>query len=131
MTFIDSSVLLAAWRGISNLRIKSLTILSDSNREFTSSPFVKLELLPKAIFHKNLAEVEFYQAFFESVINLPKDLEKIISLAEKTAGNYGLNGMDALHISAAILSKSTEFITAERPTSPLFRVKELNVISIR
>ena len=39
--------------------------------------------------------------------------------------------MDALHIAAAVLSQAEEFVTAERPTSPLTRVKEIRVVTIR
>ena len=38
--------------------------------------------------------------------------------------------MDALHIAASYLANVEEFITAERPTSPLSRVKEFTILSI-
>jgi hypothetical protein len=38
--------------------------------------------------------------------------------------------MDALHIAAAIEVGAAEFITAERPTSPLFRVRGVKVVSL-
>ncbi len=131
ITFIDSSVLLAAWRGVPNIKIKALTILSEVNRKFISSPFIKLELLPKAVYHKNSVEVKFYETFFDAVENWNFNSDEVIILAEKIAEKYGLNGMDALHIAASIKSNSGEFITAERQTSPLMRIKELKVISIR
>lgn len=31
------------------------------------------------------------------------------------AGRYGLNGMDALHIVAAIAMRANKFVTTERP----------------
>lgn len=51
-TFIDSGVLIAAARGRSEQSKRAMQILDDPSREFVSSPFVKLEILPKAIFNK-------------------------------------------------------------------------------
>ncbi|HEX8738324.1 MAG TPA: PIN domain-containing protein [Pyrinomonadaceae bacterium] len=129
-SFVDSSILRAGWRGITVLRIKSLTILSEAEREFVSSPFVRLEVKPKAVFHKNADETAFYAAFFENVDEWIDDLKKIVSEAESLAEKYGLNGMDALHIAAAIIAEADEFITAERSTSPLSQVKEVKIVSI-
>jgi hypothetical protein len=52
-TFLDASVLIVGWRGQAAPRIKALTILNDPKREFVSSLFVKLEVLPKAQYFKN------------------------------------------------------------------------------
>ena len=41
--------------------------MEDNRREFYSSEMVRLELLPKAVYHKRTAEVEFYQLHFSSV----------------------------------------------------------------
>lgn len=129
-SFIDSSILLAGWRGISGLRIKALTILSDASRQFVSSPFVQLEVRPKAVFHRNTNEIFFYDTFFENVGEWSDDVRQILAEAGTVAEKYGLNGMDALHIAAAIIAEADEFVTAERSNSPLSRVKELKVISI-
>lgn len=129
-SFIDSSILLAAWRGVSVLRIKALTILSDSSRKFVSSPFVRLEVRPKSVFHKNADEVFFYDTFFDNTGEWIDETQLIVGKAEELAENYGLNGMDALHVAAAVISQSDEFITAERSTSPLSRVTEIKIISI-
>lgn len=39
---------------------KALLILDDPEREFVSSAFVKLEVLSKAIYHKQQEEIEVY-----------------------------------------------------------------------
>ena len=130
-TFIDSGILLAGWRGTPVLRIKALTILSETEREFISSPFVRLELKPKAIYHKNILEADFYDVFFENVTFWIDKVEKIVNLAETVSEKHSLNGMDALHISAAIIGKADEFITTERVVSPLHRVTEMKIISIK
>ncbi len=66
-TYIDSGVLIAAIRGIEPIAQKALEILDDPDREFVSSMFVKLEVLPKAAYHKQTLEQEFYTTFFDSV----------------------------------------------------------------
>ena len=129
-TFIDSSVLIAAWRGNLNLRMRALTVLSDPQREFISSPFVRLEVRPKAIFHKNQTEVAFYDTFFTSVTTWIDEYKKLVVEAVKVGEKFGLNGMDALHIAAALLAKADEFITAERPNSPFSRVQAVKILSI-
>jgi predicted nucleic acid-binding protein len=129
-TFIDSSVLMAAWRGNLSLRIKALTVLSDPKREFISSPFVSLEVRPKAVFHKNQVETAFYDTFFGSVSEWVDGYDRLIAEAVRAGESFGLNGMDALHIAAALLSRVDEFITAERRTSPFSRVRGVTIISI-
>lgn len=52
-TFLDSGVLISAWQGDPARQIKALTILSDPKREFVCSPFVRLELIPKATYYRN------------------------------------------------------------------------------
>lgn len=63
-TFIDAGVLITAWRGQAAERLRALTILNDPHGEFVSSPFVQLEVLPKAQYYQQRDEVEFYEAFF-------------------------------------------------------------------
>src|SRR6185295_5701260 len=109
LTFIDSSVLIAAWRGNLSLRIRALTVLSDAQREFISSPFIQLEVRPKAIFHKNQTEVAFYDAFFSSVTQWFDQYKNLMAEAERVGEKFGLNGMDAIHIAAALLSRADEF----------------------
>jgi hypothetical protein len=38
--------------------------------------------------------------------------------------------MDACHIAAAIVGLADEFYTFEKPTKPMFRTKEVKVISL-
>ncbi len=51
-TYIDSGVLITAFQGIQAISIRTNQILNDENREFASSRFVQLEVLPKATFNK-------------------------------------------------------------------------------
>lgn len=129
-TYIDSGVLIAAFQGIQLVSIKANQILNDENREFASSQFVKLEVLPKANFNKQEDEVEFYETFFSAVIHWATDLEQITQDAYQLGCTYGLAAMDALHVAAAIQIKADELITTEKPTKPMHRVREISIISI-
>ncbi len=55
---------------------KAMQVLDDPDREFVSSPFLKLEILPKAVYGKRQAEVEFYQTFFAAVRHWAKTLTR-------------------------------------------------------
>ncbi len=45
-TFVDSGVLIAAARGNEDVARQAMAVLDDPEREFASSPLVKLEVLP-------------------------------------------------------------------------------------
>jgi len=52
ITFVDAGVLIAAARGTANVSAKAMAILDDPNRSFASSEFIRLELMPKAVFNR-------------------------------------------------------------------------------
>jgi predicted nucleic acid-binding protein len=56
--------------------------------------------------------------------------EELVEDASQRAKQYGLGAMDALHITAAISANANEFITTEKPDKPMFRIKDLKVITI-
>ena len=150
LAYIDSGVLITAAVGTNEIaRRNAAAVIDDTNRKFASSFMVQLEVLLKAIYFKNVVEIAYYSAFFDSVtawygkieeINdslLVSQKTEIISHTElnlaayKYGCKYGLGGSDALQIAAAITLEADEFVTSERLTSPLFRVTELKVTSIR
>jgi predicted nucleic acid-binding protein len=130
VSFIDSGVLVTAARSVGELSEKALAILEDPEREFASSEFIKLEVIPKAVYNRQTKEAEFYETFFNSVTCWAPDLNKIFQDAYQIGGQYGLAAMDALHLAAALSLGAEEFITTEKPTKPMFRVSGINVISI-
>ena len=77
-TFVDAGVLIAAARGDYVPSMIALKILDDQSREFASSPFIELEVLPKAVYNGKKDEVEFYEAFFDSVSFWEDDLAGIV-----------------------------------------------------
>ncbi len=131
LTFIDAGVLIAAARGGSEQSRVALSILDDPNRKFISSPFIRLEVLPKAIFGRRMHEAEFYNAFFDSVSKWADNLDTIVEMANQKASEIGLNAMDSLHLAAAISAGAEELITTERSSKPIFKAKDIRVISIQ
>jgi predicted nucleic acid-binding protein len=129
-TFIDAGVLIAAARGKDAPSMSALEILDDQSREFVSSPFVELEVLPKAIYNKKKDEVEFYEAFFSSVSFWEYDLVEIVKTGNSIARSFGLAAMDSLHVAAAVLSGAEELVTTERASKPIHRVQGIRVTSI-
>lgn len=130
-TFLDAGVLMDAARGKPETAKYAMKILDDPEREFVSSPFVKLEVLPKAAYQKNQAEEEFYETYFEAVTYWPKSIEEVTSRAFVEACKFGLSAMDSLHVAAAILAEADVLITTEKPDKPIFRITSINVVSIR
>lgn len=130
ISFIDSGVLVAAARSVGELSEKALSILEDSEREFASSIFVKLEVIPKAIFNRQTKESEFYETFFSGVTYWANDLDKIVQDAYKIASLHGLAAMDAIHVAAALSVQASELVTTEKRTKPMYRVTSINVISL-
>jgi predicted nucleic acid-binding protein len=130
-TFIDTGVLIAAARGTDETVQTAVNILEDPNREFASSPYLKLELLPKAIYNKRQPEITFYEAYFGMVEHWANDLDAIMAAAYREVAEFGLGSMDALHIAAAVAVGAEEFITNEKPQKSIHRTPSIRVISIR
>jgi predicted nucleic acid-binding protein len=126
---LDSGVLLTAWKGKN--RTMALSLLEDAEREFVTGQMVRLELIPKAAYQKQAAELELYETHFamaQSEEPLSKDLGlEAFSLAKK----YGLAAADAINIAAAIRQGAQQFITSELPGKPIFRVREVQVMALQ
>ncbi len=124
-SFVDSGVLITAARGSSWRAQLALDILADSDRSFCSSIFIKLEVLPKPVCYQQTLEREFYELFFQGVTHWMTDLDSLTQSAYQLACTYGLSGLDALNVAAALLLNAQEFVTTEKPTKPLYRVPNL------
>lgn len=129
-TFLDSGVLIAAVRATGERGIRALVLFNDAERVFVTSDFVRMEVLPKAIYYKRQAEVAFYERFFSTAAQVVQYSESLLIQAYTEACTVGLSALDALHIAAARASGAEEFLTTERPTSPLFRVTGITVTSL-
>lgn len=132
LTFVDSGILITAARGQDlALKLRALTLLNEPNREFASSRFVWLEVMPKAIWAKNLPEQKLYEIFFSAVSHWPNDYDAVIALAETEAATAGLGSLDALHVAAAKLVGAEELVTIEKPLKSIHRAQSIKVVSIR
>ena len=129
-TYIDAGVLISAARGEAPLATKALDILDDPNRQLVSSIFLKLEVLPKAVYHKNTSEVEFYQSVFDAVIDWAESSDEIIERGYEEALAYGLAALDALHVAVAAILGADEFLTTEKRSKPIYRTAAVKVVSL-
>lgn len=130
-TFLDSGVLIAAARGTDEMALRALEVLDDPNRAFISSIFVKLEVLPKAVYNGFEEEARFYESFFDNDVEFWAGFnDEMTKVAQQQAKKFGLGALDALHVAAAISAEAHEFIATEKPGKPLHRVKGIRVISI-
>ena len=130
LTYVDASVLIAAARGRSAEATRALAVLDDAAREFVASEFLRLEVLPKAIYHQRQAEVALYERFFQGVRQWAVVSQALLDSARVVAAEHGLAAMDALHIAAAEALGAAEFVTGEKKQKPLFRVTSVAIRSL-
>lgn len=128
-TYIDACILIAAFQGKKTISERALKLLDDPKRNLVVSDFLRLEVLPKPIYHKRQEEIEFMKLVLDNAENL-KTTENMALAAIKLASKYDLAPIDALHIGAAFVGKVDEFVTLEKQDKPLCKVKEIKVISL-
>ncbi len=126
-TFLDSGVLITAYNGRPDLQRKALAVMKDPNRVFLSSPFVQHEVCPKALFNKRYGEYRFYREYFQRAAMF-NDVRLTLDRAGREAARSGISAMDSLHISAAHLLGTDEFITIENPRKSIYRTFLVKVV---
>ncbi len=126
-TFLDAGVLLTAARAVSQDRERAHELFAEPGRLFLTSPFIHLEVVPKAYYFKNKLELSFYNRFFHNA-TWYRDVEKIEVKAQAEAGKKGLGAMDALHVAAAHLSHADEFITTEKLNRAIHRSSLVKIV---
>ena len=131
LTYVDSGLLIAAARGSGILGLRALDVLRDSKaREFVSSDYVKLEVLPKPTYFGREAEVKFYNAYF-STVSMWLNFDAVhLRAAFEEACQSGLQAYDAIHVAAAAMGGCDELITTEKPTSAIHRTTLIRIVSI-
>lgn len=129
-TFLDSGVLLAAWRGQERESQAALSVLDDLKRQFVTSYLVRLELLPKPRYHRQTGEARFYELHFADTVAEEPLSAELGAAALDLASEYGLAAVDALNLAAARKLGAAEFVTTEGPHKPMFRVPGLKVVSL-
>jgi predicted nucleic acid-binding protein len=129
-TYLDSGVLITAFRVEGEVGDRARQILTDGNRQFAASVFTRLELLPKATYHQQRDEMRFYQEYFDGVQYWASEIEKLLEDSYQIGCRYGLAAIDAIHVAAALAVEVDELVTTERSTKPMHRVSEIRVVSI-
>jgi predicted nucleic acid-binding protein len=130
LTYIDSGVLIFAAQGTTAFAALALPFLGDPSREYVTSDYVRLEVLPKATFHKRTAEVAFYDLFFATTTRAIPTSEALLKYALEEACKRGIQGLDAVHIACAVFGGAEEFITSEKINAPIHRTKLIKMVSI-
>ncbi len=126
---MDSGLLIAVAQGKDDVYEEALAVLDDPEREFVSSVYVKLEVLPNAVYMEREDQVEAYREFFDNVSQWVHSSPELSDRALDLAREHGLGAVDALHVAAAEAERA-ELVTTERPTKPMFRVPSTTVTSI-
>jgi predicted nucleic acid-binding protein len=130
-TYLDSNVLINIFVDDADTVQRARGVITDSNRTFVVSDYVRLEVIPKMnYFHQIQQSLFCLEIFRKSTFVLSS--QEIIVMAEKLAEKYGLSAMDALHAACAIASGADELVTFEKPSKPFFRIprEELAIVSL-
>jgi len=128
-TYIDANVLIAAFQGEEQVAQRALRVLDDPGRRLVVSDYLRLEVLPKPMFHKRQEEVEFMEAVFEKAENRETS-PQLTQCSLEIAAKYDIAPIDALHVGAAVVAGVDELVTLEKPTKPICKVEEVSVKSI-
>jgi predicted nucleic acid-binding protein len=129
-TYIDSGVLIAAARGQGRLSQRALTVLADESRELVASDYVRLEVVPKAAYFKQQAELDFYESFFARTAVCVSFSSARWPALFAEACKSGLSGFDAIHVLLATIAGCVELVTTERPGKAIHRTSSIRVLSI-
>jgi predicted nucleic acid-binding protein len=129
-TYIDASLLIAAWRGQGDIAEKATAILEDPERALVVSDALWLEVMPKPLHHQQHEECGFYEAVFAAAERSPWQID-VLYQAHDLAQRYGMAAMDAIHVATAIAAEIDEFVSGEKQSKPMFQVRELTTVSLR
>jgi predicted nucleic acid-binding protein len=130
-TFLDSGILISAARGDRPHSERCQRIIEERRRTLLTSVFVRLEVYPQVTYREFALQRAYLNEFFmEPALEWASDLNGMVQLGLLQAERHGLGAMDSLHIAAAMLLRADQFITAEKPSKPMFRVQSLSVINV-
>ena len=130
-TYIDAGVLIQAIRGGDELSSIAAAFLDDPLREYVTSDYVKVELLPQCTFHRNTEERQFYEEFFDKCATRVPSSDDLMAFAIEEGGRTGISGIDAVHVACAVVAEAEELLTTEKVTKPIHRANGVKVVSIR
>jgi len=129
LTYLDSGVLIAAAKAKDKWHVPAMKLLDDETRQFVSSPFLRIETLHITAYNRYEDQRAFYEYFFQQAGCRFEDAGAAVAKAESLTMQFGVVGLDAMHIASALLSQATEFVTTELTDMPFYRMGSL--ISVR
>ena len=129
-TYLDTNVLIDAFQGENDAAIRALEVLDDPERRFVVSDYLRLELLPHPTFLGRTEEVQFMRTFFENAAEDVPPSQELTGCALDMASKYDMTAIDALHIGTALMAEVDEFITMEKATTPMCRIREIMEVSL-
>jgi len=92
-----------------------------------TSPFVYLETVPKAAFHRRELELEFYRTYFNRAEWL-RGTSNVVDEAVGISTRSGVGPMDSLHVAAATLMQADLLVTAEKPGKSIYNAEAVPVV---
>jgi predicted nucleic acid-binding protein len=128
-TYLDAGTLINGVRGDPQIAQAVYDLIRDPEREFVASVFLRLEVLPKAVYHRRVGEVAYYERFLAQVVAWAAPIDRITVLAEDEARRHGMSALDSLHVAAATLLNA-ELVTSERPNKPIHRTTSVKVVAL-
>jgi hypothetical protein len=130
LTYLDTNCLIAYADSEPYRRTKVMALLSAPSKAFMYSTFTTLETLALALHYRKPQRAWFFRYYINLCTHYSDNLPEIMLEAHRQAEKYGIVGIDACHLAAAIVGQAKEFDTFEKPTKPIFRSKEIKVISL-
>ena len=130
ITYLDTNCLIALADAEMGRREKVLALLDDKRRLFIYSRFLSFGTLSLAIYYRKPVRGGIFRAYFNLCTHISDNLPAILDETRRQIEQYGIISMDACHIAAAVVGGAREFYTFEKPTKPMFRTKEIKVISL-
>ena len=86
-----------------------------------------MEILPIPVYFKRAREIRFYETFLANVSHWAEPAS-LLTPAYEIGCQFGVSALDALHLAAAGMF-AAEFVSAEKPTKPIYRAYK-NISSI-
>lgn len=129
-TYVDANVLITAYRADDFVSAQAMQLLGASNRVFAASQMVRLETLRKPLFYARQEELDFMESFYAGVSEWVAMDDDLVVQALQLAAKYDMGAIDAIHIALALRAQVEEFVTMERPSSPICRAPGIRVVSL-
>lgn len=130
LTYIDTGVLILAYRGVATLSTIALSFLYDPLREYVISDYLGLELFPNSTYNRKADETQFYEEFLANANHYVPTSSTLLAFALEEGCKIGVSGIDAIHIACAVSAGAAEFITTEKRTKPMHRTTLIRVVCI-